>query len=955
MNIKSDRSKKSTIDSIKGIIYKYRHRYQPDKDEDHIETVSEGDLYKKLRAIRFRYRLFTYEETFLKILTTGFIFLLVATIYRHFFNLSANIQIILITIPIIFAIYTIIIAALWNQKSWDELVKIIDCKLGLKDRLITGIEFSGHYKKSKLYNTLITDTINLLNNGNVKKNLNQRISKTTKALLSTVIILVISALLLPRLPFHQAPLNADRVALSEISPIKNSTPPEPEVPIVIEEGKDHESKQIPEKDKEAEQLSKEDTLENKDKAVKTNLDKKEGLEKDVDQIIERILSLLNKLTGPKDKEKEQTPSDSLLAQADPQQGKNGGKDTNSPDQKYAIPVSSKLDNADNKIGNNQSQQPQDNPQGQNQPDRDKTSNDGNKTDGMHQRAGSNKDMPGRSNTINNMQEKGSGGGSSKETGSGTGPTMGDQQVSGNGQAQDSNPIAGQQASKGLNSSATANEQFEAIKSDNKQTIEQKERIDNNTERGGNGSSDENLIKNDIEKTGQIEPSGGGKEVGTDREIDNKIKQQELSMTGDQGSENREQDKNNIQQEQTVDQSGANEHGATGLDANKEPTSGQKQGEVKEEQQLTGKVSMPQPDIQATESRSEAQKAGDKVEKTGDEGKNDSNDLNSLNGSNSSNSDKGDENQTTKDGKEQGIGDKTEAVEGGTSRQKSQDKQAEDLKDKEAVSANDLQAASEVKDEKDKGIEKEGQKGDGENEGGKSSGHGEIAGNSGVSHPEDAASIKKDIEALLSNIEREIKTIDKRQKKQQQGEISGAKDMDPAQSAYQPGGINPGSDTAEGGREDKSPGGSDQQSRTDNKQSFTGGSQDGTDDGYSQGSESTDTGSMASPGKGLPGDGPFAGNKSADKLYSSEGEDLGSIKGKEIELFIEGEQDETASQQRESRTYGTQLAPDALIEPTAPIDANAMLNPEQVEEGTIKNNQIPIEYEKIIKKLYIDKD
>ena len=102
-----------------------------------------------------------------------------------------------------------------------------------------------------------------------------------------------------------------------------------------------------------------------------------------------------------------------------------------------------------------------------------------------------------------------------------------------------------------------------------------------------------------------------------------------------------------------------------------------------------------------------------------------------------------------------------------------------------------------------------------------------------------------------------------------------------------------------------------------------------------------------------------GNKKGDtdKLFSTASEELDGSNNKKLEMAVEGEKDGSGNILRETEFQDPKLADkNGDVEKAVPkvaLDEDAGISSQQSQDNAIKNTQIPGEYEKIIKGMYID--
>lgn len=327
MGIKNKFYYKSKVDTIKDVVHDYRLRKEPEPEEpkDSAVSVSEDNILKKLKKTHFRYNFISCEEAFLKIAAACLISLLIAVLYSRFFETHQYIKIALIALPSIFSIY-VITAALRNFKGKDVIVKIIDREMGLKERLVTSLEFLQFNKKSKLYNTLIQDATASLNDKNIKSILNRKISNTIKCLMIAVTILGIAALLLPEKDFIVNIYNLKIAALLDQTAITPTPESEPEELKKEETPEKIENKQpVAAKIEENEKSESENVSDN-------NMNEEKKIKEDINDILKRLLTMLS---NPSDQDNlnqdggnDSSSSNDLLAQNNPNQSSQG-KDSSS--------------------------------------------------------------------------------------------------------------------------------------------------------------------------------------------------------------------------------------------------------------------------------------------------------------------------------------------------------------------------------------------------------------------------------------------------------------------------------------------------------------------------------------------------------------------------------------------------------------------------------------------------
>lgn len=225
----ANRSKRHKVreDDIRGILDDYQARNDVDEPENESELLAEEDVRVRLKGICFRYNLGSYEEAFFCVAAVVLISVLSAAVYGKFFPSNLYAQAAFAVVPAILSGY-FVIRGIRAVRCRDEIAAIIDRDLGLKERLTTWLEYAESGKRPALYNTLVTDAVNSLDDRSVNKVLNRKVSWQVKALLVVALLLGVASILLPpyitreRDSIHEEFAPAPVIAAS--SPVFTPTP-----------------------------------------------------------------------------------------------------------------------------------------------------------------------------------------------------------------------------------------------------------------------------------------------------------------------------------------------------------------------------------------------------------------------------------------------------------------------------------------------------------------------------------------------------------------------------------------------------------------------------------------------------------------------------------------------------------------------------------------------------------
>lgn len=907
------------VESIKGILHDYETRNEPQEPRNHDEQISEDAIYARLKRACFKYNLRLCEEAVFNIMAVSLIFILTAIVYSRYFEIPLTVQAAFISAPAIFAIF-IIINALRNFKDKNEIVKILDCKLGLKERLITSLEYAQLGKKSKLYNTLISDAVNFLDNKSINKALNRKITKSARILVILASILGIAAILMPPQMLNQIPSVPNMLALLDAPVI--SPDPTPKTEVAKQEKEEEPDKIL---DKNQEQEKKEDRSDGRDNTPKISQSEEKTIEKDINDIIKRILSLLGNFKGSDNLKTDGGDRDkginelSAHAQADQdrkqQPMRQEGTSSKALDSSESMTETNNTETSKddtNKDDTKQGQQTKDDfiaQKPQEEKKRGQTENNGtNSPSGTGEipqgntNSGDADDMENDSSqtAVNNQgvandgeQKRGKYDEGKDETDSASGSSVASAEKGSDGNTSKGSP-------PGLDKKGENGDQSGR----NDSGINNKPGEDYKGSETNSGLADGSVQNKPLTEMGvKSKPNGdsisdsSGKQADsdkTDSEKNDKKGGDELAKTegGDKG-----------EGEKTAENIGNNQ--LDSIKAEKNNGSEDPVGQKIAEQDVDTKQGKDPSD-------GKAEVAGDNHQGKTDEPKESQTDTQGVSNAN-------------------GLTSKGLTSESLPSLEK-QGKQAAGVIDKAggkegAGGSNDGESGSSGTKEFHGGKQKSiaenaddlGKNLDGQKKDDKDSGNRAKSSKSAKNRDED--SIKGDIANLLDSVENRIKDYDKKGESQP---VEAKPDTGVSDNVSQSNGKDKEEDgkiapddtslsNTEGGRGDIS---------SDNDESESGSG---------------------------------AGNESSDKLYSQEGEKLDFTKGKEIEMLIDGEKDGDAGQKREAKSYGTKLAPGEWIRPSVPVDEDASLNRYQSEDDAIKNAKIPSEYEKIIKDMYINND
>ena len=311
------------INSIKNVLHDYKVNKLNEKPVVNPEfEITEEELAAKFKKARFKYNSASCKSAFLRIAGLGLLLILIAIIYSRFFNITTYVKLTLSSILSIYGIY-VIIFTVKGFKSVDEVIRIIDRELGLKEKLITTVEFVRLKKKSKLYKSLINDAAASLENTNIKGALKRRVPRDTKAILIAVLVLAVAAVLIPKLNIDKIDIDPGKLRDYVISIFKPTQPPvltptitpEPEVAQKKETATQPVTPQVKPPVKQLEVAKKNNAVPEtpaekkkdnpKDLAVNKQAEEKK-LKKDINNIIKRLQSKLsnpNKKTSQPDKSK----------------------------------------------------------------------------------------------------------------------------------------------------------------------------------------------------------------------------------------------------------------------------------------------------------------------------------------------------------------------------------------------------------------------------------------------------------------------------------------------------------------------------------------------------------------------------------------------------------------------------------------------------------------------------
>ncbi|MFQ5965225.1 MAG: hypothetical protein ACE5KZ_13200, partial [Candidatus Scalinduaceae bacterium] len=158
------------------------------------QSSSKDQIEEKLEKIRFRHNLFKCENTYLTLLTIGLAIALITLIVQKFIYVPSYVYVILASL---FSVY-FFISLITSIKHWTgkaEAASLLDNKMHFKERLVTGLEYAGQKEKNKLFNILVDDITNKLDNKNIKTTLPHKYPKVTKFFIPISILLLILLLL----------------------------------------------------------------------------------------------------------------------------------------------------------------------------------------------------------------------------------------------------------------------------------------------------------------------------------------------------------------------------------------------------------------------------------------------------------------------------------------------------------------------------------------------------------------------------------------------------------------------------------------------------------------------------------------------------------------------------------------------------------------------------------------
>ncbi|MGR3177753.1 MAG: hypothetical protein ACUZ8E_06825 [Candidatus Anammoxibacter sp.] len=954
---------KKKVDTIKNIIDGYETRNEPNEAGNYDEDITGNTIYARLKRARFKYNLNICKDAFLSIIAVSVIFLLISIIYSKFFEISPYLQIAFFSIPAIFLVFSVF-TVFRDFKDKDEIVKIIDRKMGLKERLITSLEFANSSKKSRLYNTLANDAFNLLDDKHINESLNNGISKRNKIFIILVGILGIAAIFLP---YHQLldkkPSNFNMSAAANPPVVNPSHTPE-NAAVKEEEEDDKKPNEITANKQEQKDTNEESTIkDNKPKVVQSE---EEKIEKDINDIMKRILSLLNNYSESDDLEidgdNKDSQSSKLAAQTDQSReqenkgsvSKNGDLDNKTKQEPETGKTDASKDDSrqGQKTANNLTTQKQQDNNKSNQSANSGSSQDNtnsNGTDGTGtSKGGSSQTATNTKGSTNRQKQRSDTSNSgSPEIGSGGGKRVAS---AGNITTDSSTGRTSRNSQPGKDKRGNNGD-----KSGQNGGTEDKKQVASGKGNAGKGHEDsENKIGGQDKNQSQTEKdqqsvsksdslSGNNKSSGDSDTT--KSKEEDKEVSGGLGSNDKvtKLDKDvKSGNKSGKDNSGKDGKGTGGevdsqLDAAK--ASGEKENSKSSGQKITQQsINTKQKDSSNKISSSHGNSKQDKTEKPKDAKVNSTSELAKSGDSDKNNdqTEKGNNRQpgTGKPDNKNEIGDSdglrvaqqnidTNQKNPSDSKPESSSSNQESKADEPKTASASKQRPSNAKgssswkkqnkqtanksdDTKDTGSNKTDKTGSagtkvaqgGTQESPPGTEKDDLALSSTPDKNGDIDSIKKDIANLLSSVENKIEDYDNKEKGQQ-------------------GTRKPGTEL------------SDNVSPSDDKTSDA---------------RSNDVSNQ--PGTG-------AGNKSSNNLYSEKSENIDFGKGEEFEILIAGEQDTHDGQIRDVLLYGTKFETGEWEQPNVPIDVNAKLNRQQSKDDAIKNTQIPSEYEKIIKGIYIN--
>ena len=162
-----------------------------DETVDNIGKVSyKSQIEQKLEKARYRYNAFRCERMFLTVLTIGLAVALVTLIARKFVNIPPYTHTILISsFSIYFLINLYIVFSRWMEKS--DAARILDKKMGFKERLVTGLEYAEQNENNKFLALLVDEINSKLDDKSIKKSIPHKFPRSTKYLIAVSILFLI--------------------------------------------------------------------------------------------------------------------------------------------------------------------------------------------------------------------------------------------------------------------------------------------------------------------------------------------------------------------------------------------------------------------------------------------------------------------------------------------------------------------------------------------------------------------------------------------------------------------------------------------------------------------------------------------------------------------------------------------------------------------------------------------